>query len=72
MVSLQFRIIVETQYAIDCYKAVNSVTAVLCKFENLEEDFQKILKTSGFDKITHTNKFVNRRNKDSYKKVLFS
>lgn len=38
------------------------------KFENLEEDFQKILKKCGFDKITHKNKFVNRRNKDNYKK----
>lgn len=39
------------------------------KFENLEEDFQKILKIIGFDNLKH-NPFIkkNNRNRENYKK----
>ena len=38
------------------------------KFENLEDDFQIILKKIGFNKICHDKIFINRRKTDSYKK----
>ena len=38
------------------------------KFENLENDFENILKKICFDKIKHKQIFMNRRNNENYKK----